>query len=426
MKILIAYDFYPPFIGGAERQVQLIGRRMTERGHCVTVATMWHPGHALEHDDAGVRVVELKSLTTRVPWFSKDAARRYHPPFPDPFIVAGLRRLLDEFKPDVVHAQGWIAYSCAAALIGRRTPLLLSTRDYGYSCATRVMLHQGRELCDGPAAAKCASCSARHYGAPKGLMAMMSVLLGRSLLRRKATGVHSISTFVRQVVERDLLEVKPGVQPVTSQAATKTPTIIPSFYDAKNEPPADEDFLRQLPDQPYILYVGALQLHKGLAVLLEAYQRLKSPPPMVVAGTVWPDTPRSFPPGVTVLRNVSHANVMAAWKRSWFGVAPSLWPEPLGAVVFEGMSQGKAIIGTEPSGHADMIVDGETGYLISLRDQAAMPALLAEAMDKLIRDPALCERFGAAGKARMALFTADAVIPRFESLYNTLTTLDTA
>ena len=73
-----------------------------------------------------------------------------------------------------------------------------------------------------------------------------------------------------------------------------------------------------------------------------------------------------------------------------FGVAPSLWPEPFGSVVHEGMSRGRALIGTTPGGHADMIEHGVTGLLVPAGDAAA----LREAMRSLIahRRPARAPR----------------------------------
>jgi glycosyltransferase involved in cell wall biosynthesis len=108
--------------------------------------------------------------------------------------------------------------------------------------------------------------------------------------------------------------------------------------------------------------------------------------------------------------------VMAAWEGAMFGVIPSLWPEPLGSVVYEGMSRGKAVIGTTPGGHTDMIVDGSTGLLVPPGDVDALRA----AMQTLLDDPQLCLRFGRAGQARARLFTAEVNVPRFEQLYRQL------
>ncbi len=57
-----------------------------------------------------------------------------------------------------------------------------------------------------------------------------------------------------------------------------------------------------------------------------------------MVGIKTPDTPESFPDGVTALTAVPHATVMAMWERALFGVFPSKWPEPLATVVHEAMS----------------------------------------------------------------------------------------
>ncbi len=95
---------------------------------------------------------------------------------------------------------------------------------------------------------------------------------------------------------------------------------------------------------------------------------------------------------------------------------PSLWPEPLGSVVYEGMSRGKAVIGTTPGGHTDMIVDGVTGLLVPPGDVDA----LRTAMQTLLDDPELCVRYGQAGQERGRMFTAEVNVPRFEQLYRQL------
>jgi len=419
LRILIVSDHYPPFIGGAHRQAQLLSRELFRRGHEVSVVTVWHPGLPEEENDGGVTVYRLKQLRTVLPWFARKQGQRHQPPFPDPVTIWGLRRILARFQPDVVHAYGWYTYSLAVALLGKDIPLLISARDYAYGCATRTLVYYGEQPCTGPAPLKCLGCAANLYGPLKGSTVALSVTLGRPLLRHKVRGVHSISTYVQQMVRRDFL----GEQPSAAAAQTDdiAEIVIPSFRenDAEEDSRDDADlqgYIEQLPKEKYILFVGALRRVKGVNQLLTAYERLDSPPPLVLIGTYERDSPRSFPPGVIVLPNFPHRAVMAAWERSLFGVIPSLWPEPLGSVVYEGMSCGKALIGTKPGGHTDMIVDGETGLLIPLGDVDALTA----AMRKLIAEPELRERFGRAGRERAKQFTAEVNVPRFEQFYHKL------
>src|SRR5258708_36091544 len=174
--------------------------------------------------------------------------------------------------------------------------------------------------------------------------------------------------------------------------------------------------LARLPKEPFILFVGAFQRRKGLYQLLEAYKRLPMPPPLVLIGTIERDSPTDIPQGVIMLEDFPHSCVMAAWERCMFGVVPSLWPEPLGAVVFKAMSKGKAVIGTTPGGHTDMIVDGETGYLVPPGDVNS----LSEAMCNLIENPKLLEQSRKAAKERMKQFTAYISLPGVASLYRKL------
>jgi glycosyltransferase involved in cell wall biosynthesis len=77
------------------------------------------------------------------------------------------------------------------------------------------------------------------------------------------------------------------------------------------------------------------------------------------------------------------------------------------------MSCGRAMIGTRPGGHEDMIEDGETGLLVPAGDSEA----LARAMARLIEEPELRERIGTRARERAKMFTPQSIIPRLENLY---------
>lgn len=69
--------------------------------------------------------------------------------------------------------------------------------------------------------------------------------------------------------------------------------------------------------------------------------------------------------------------------------------ETFGLVLIEAMRAGVAVIGTDAGGVPEIIDDGKTGLLVPPGDAAA----LADAIERLARDPALRERLAAAGKA---------------------------
>ena len=409
MRILLVSDHYPPFIGGAHRQAQLLAQSLAARGHVVTVATNWHGGLPRREESDGVVVHRVRQMRTAVRALVRDRRERQSPPFPDPVTVRELRHVITATRPDIIHAYGWMAFSLALALVGRRIPLLVSARDYGYFCATRTFLHRGRP-CSGPAPLKCLACSGEYYGRPKGWVAAAGVAACRPLLMRKATAVHSVSTYMRDVARAHM----------TGRRGQALEMTIPSFQGVASDDPRIDDprvtaYLERLPAQPFILFVGPFRKIKGLEILFDAYARLESPPPLVLIGMPGHDAPQAFPEGAVVLTNAPHAAVLGAWDRAMFGVMPSLWPEPYGAVVAEALSRGRPVIGTRIGGHAD-ILDESCGLLVPQGD----PEALAGAMRTLIDDPQRREAMGLAARAHAQQFTAAAVLPRFEQAYRDL------
>jgi glycosyltransferase involved in cell wall biosynthesis len=410
MRILIATDHYPPFIGGAHRQTRLLATGMVERGHQVDVVTPWHGGLPSFEHAADLSVHRVRQLRTALPSLVDHPEQRHQPPFPDPVTILGLRRLIARIRPELIHAYGWLAFSVATALGRQRIPMLISARDYGYFCANRTLLRKG-EPCSGPAPLKCVGCAASYYGPPKGLAATAGVYVCKPALARKMTGLHSVSTYVHDVTTRNLFG-KDG------PPAGLVEAIIPSFQDVDPSEDVSRDdqeiapYLERLPAEPFILFVGAFRKVKGLETLFDAYRRLDSPPPLVLMGTYERDSPTDFPPEAIVLADVPHGAVMAAWDRALFGVMPSLWPEPFGATVAEAMNRGRPVIGTTLGGHVDMIGDS-AGMLVPQGDVEA----LAGAMRTLIDDPARREEYGRVAAERAKDFAAGAVIPRFEQAY---------
>jgi len=412
MRILIATDFYPPFLGGTELYFQNLAQELAARGHQVTVVTVWHAGLPQHETRAGVHIIRLKPLLTRAPWFFS-SPRRFHPPFPDPALVSSLKSIIAQQQIDLVHAVGWTAYSCSAAVQGipDPPPLVVSINDYGYTCPLRTLMNRGR-VCSGSHFSKCLTCARAVYGLPKALAACLGIASSKKLLLKNTTSFISLSRCVERLFRRDAFSGCHLQQP--PEIVTIPPVALPSQPPGLSSSDGIAQALQNLPSEPYILFVGALQPHKGIFTLLQAYSLLPSPPPLVLIGTTWPDSPQEFPPSVRVIRNAPHPAVMAAWRRCLFGVAPSLWLEPFGGVVLEAMSCARPVIGTQDSGHADMIIDGKTGYLVPPGD----PRLLAEEMKNLIASPELYSTMGQAACQAAERFRAEQIMPQYELLYN--------
>lgn len=85
--------------------------------------------------------------------------------------------------------------------------------------------------------------------------------------------------------------------------------------------------------------------------------------------------------------------------------------------ILEAMSAGLPVIATDIPGNRDLVVEGETGYLVPLHDRGAFAARTRALLD----DPTLATRLGAAGRERVANeFTVPNMVERFATLYDGL------
>jgi glycosyltransferase involved in cell wall biosynthesis len=93
----------------------------------------------------------------------------------------------------------------------------------------------------------------------------------------------------------------------------------------------------------------------------------------------------------------------------------STFPEPFGLVLVEGLAVGKPVVAASRGGPCE-VISPETGLLFDPADPEALESALA----RLLADPALRARLGAAGPARARLFDAHRTAEAVQDLYDRL------
>ncbi len=400
MRILMLTDQYPPFIGGIERHVRNLAAGLAERGHHVAVATSAAADLPAQEDDGAVHIYRLRSTAQRAAGAATPSGRPYAPPFPDPEVVLGLRKVVERERPDVVHGHNWFARSYVPLKQSNNAAFVMSLHDYGVVCAKRSLWYRGAP-CTGPEFSKCLHCAAANYGTARG----MAVTLGNwSLAPAEKRAVDMYLPVSRAVVKGNRL------------ADEGLPfQVVPNFVPTDVAATADlaHPALKALPKAPFWLFVGTLSRNKGIDVLLEAYAAISSPPPLVLIGSRWPETPSSFPAGVTVIEDLDHPAVMAAWSKAQIGIVPSVFPDPCPTVAIEGMAAGVPLVASRVGGLPDIVANNETGVLVPVGDVRALrEALVALAADKK-RQRAMAK----AAVKRAPQFMAGSVLDRVESVY---------
>ena len=405
MRILMLSQFYSPIIGGEERIVQDLSVELAQRGHEVTVATLWHEGFKEHEIDQGVQIFRIRSTVQRAAWLYREPQRRHAPPWPDPETTWGLRRVVAQVQPEVVHAHNWLIYSFLPLKWQSRSRLVLTLHDYSLLCAKRRLVYRDA-VCSGPGFTKCLACSRKHYGLLKGVPTTLGHRV-MSVVERSAVDMYlPISNAV--AIGNGLMGSALPFQVV--------PNFVPNHLGASQSDMAA--YTAQLPDGEYILFVGDLSRDKGIHILCNAYATLADAPPLVLIGRKGHDTPPDFPPNVIALNSWPHDAVMEAWRRCSIAVAPSVWPEPFGVVVLEAMTCGRPVIASRAGGLAEIVVDGETGLLVPPGNSEA----LAKALRCLLADQDLRQNMGLAGKRRAEEFRACTIVPRVEEVYRSVLT----
>ncbi|MCA1693428.1 MAG: glycosyltransferase family 4 protein [Actinobacteria bacterium] len=400
MRVLQVSDTFPPAMGGLERYVATLSRRLAAEAVEVVVATLDYPGAEPAEMTDGYRVVRLPGLTRRLRRFASDPGHFFHPTVPDPTLVWRLQRLVDRFQPDVIHAHGWILESCVALRRPRGTALVATLHEYGAVCVKKTYTQTATGCPTGPQLVRCIACARSTYGLPKSALLSTGLRLVRPLHRRVDRWI-AISAAVAEANRVALL------------ADVDRIDVVPTFVQDEVGQLARTPLTLDVPDQPFLLFVGAMGPHKGLDVLLDARERMRVPAPLVVLGMPRADAPDLDRPGVVVHEDVPHPQVMASWAAATVGVVPSVWPEPFGQVAVECLAAGTPAVVSATGGLGEIVRDGVEGLLVPPADADA----LARALDRVLHEPDLRERLAAAAPARAAQYELSRVLPMLLHTY---------
>ncbi len=147
------------------------------------------------------------------------------------------------------------------------------------------------------------------------------------------------------------------------------------------EPPS---LMERRPGPLRVLFVGILSQRKGVSYLLEAAASLGPHIELTLLGTKPTADCPALDAAVRAHRwipTLPHAGVLAEMERQDVLVFPSLF-EGFGLVILEAMSRGLPVITTAHTAGPDLIEDGVDGFLVPIRDAAA----IAEKLETLYRD----------------------------------------
>jgi phosphatidyl-myo-inositol alpha-mannosyltransferase len=152
-----------------------------------------------------------------------------------------------------------------------------------------------------------------------------------------------------------------------------------------------------------VLFVGRLEKRKGLSYLLRAWGDIRRQRPdarlVVVGGGRGLKHYRNFvgslgSDDIIFAGAVSEEDLPRYYQTADIFCAPSTGQESFGIILLEAMAAGRPIVSTDIQGYREVITHGREGLLVPPKDHQA----LTDALVRLMADPALRDRMGAAGR----------------------------
>ncbi len=377
LRVLLIANTLPPHdISGVGEQVLQLAAGLREQGVDV---------HVLGRGDGGARGPKLLfPLTVALPaalavWRDRPDVVQVHES--DGALAALVTRLLRRFLR---------ASARGRSEDGAATPRLLALLQVSY-CRERHAVRplrdeHGRELGRPGAVER----RFRRFKAPLHIvLGWLTARLADQLLTPSAVTADEVSRDYG--VERQSIEVLPNV---TGAVLEGRETVAKDFAA-----PVSEDA------ETAFLFVGRLRLRKGVEVLLAALEALHAEHPdarLWIAGegehrqALEEACRQRALSDVTFLGRCDARRVRELLSAARALVVPSIY-EGMPLVVLEAMEAGTPVIASRVSGIPEVVVDGETGWLVPAENVDALRTALVEAWSQ----PGESRRRGAAGRRRL-------------------------
>ena len=193
---------------------------------------------------------------------------------------------------------------------------------------------------------------------------------------------------------------------------------------------------------PYILFVGRITRQKGVTHLVDAIRYLPKDTQVVLCAGA-PDTPeiasemrqkvddalKTHPRIIWIEKMISKPEVIQLYSHARVFCCTSVY-EPFGIINLEAMACGAPVVASATGGIKEVVVDGETGYLVPFEQdlETSFPTQpekfakdLASKLSELLNDADKCKRFGKAGRRRVEeKFSWSAIAAQTIALYRRL------
>jgi glycosyltransferase involved in cell wall biosynthesis len=443
MRLLhVPFCYYPDPVGGTEIYVASLARVQLARGSEVAIAAPDSQSRTYLHDGLPVHRFGVdESIGLRELYGEGDSVA-----------AANFEKILDGFRPDVLHLHAFtsaVSLPLAQSARSKKIPIVFTYHTPTVTCCRGTMLEWGNRVCDGEMRVKrCARCMLHGKGLPKaaswllgnlpetmGSMAGAAGLKGgvwtalrstelvgvrhtavRRFLSEECDHIFAVCEWVRAVL---VANGTPQGKITLSRQGLPYPELATGIPVAEASSPVRLAFLGRLdPVKGIEVLIDALAMLPNVDLRLDVFavvqgEEAKRRQKILLEQAGSDHRIRFMPP-------LDATEVVERLRGYHALLVPSQWLESGPLVIYEAFAAGIPVIGSRLGGIAELVKDGETGLLI---DPGSVIAW-AEGIRRLVEEPRLLRKLKAAHKpTRTAEDAADDASEIYSTLLNPETSL---
>lgn len=382
MRILIATKFWY-LRGGLERVMFDEISWLKDAGHEVAHFSAEHPQNRpspwsdyfapyLELGENGSLRASQKLQAAARMFYGREAAKNF-------------TRLVQDFRPDVVHVHGiHRQLSSSILLVTRRlrVPVVQTMHDFHAFCSADVLLRGDGSTCEPPLCDLSNPWPAVSQRCMRGSTALSALAAAECFYRNQV--LHDLQLVTRFVSPSRFLADHMRSAGLSSRPIDIIPNALP--------------LQRQARGGPGLVFVGRLSREKGIDVLLNAAELADMPLTIAGEGPLRAYVESHANERVTTLGRVSPARVTELLASAAAALVPSTCLENAPLAVLEAMACGTPVVASSLGGIPELVRDGVEGLLVEPGSATA----LASALRTIRDDQKKARAMGVAARERIA------------------------
>lgn len=441
MKIVIATAVYYPMINGVAVFAHNLAVGMAQRGHEVLVICPSQTGKATTKVEDGVKVCYLKSADVRVypDQIHKVPAKRKIKgvSVPRVFYKHGLRaavfpgrevkRILTEFRPDVVHVQVADPIGVATVAQARKMGIPVITTEHNQPEVLTDSLKLPKLLKRGINKGLAGYFRARHKKSD--FVTMPTELAIRELFWGGSTGQGGLSAGRRGLPVGRTKRFGGGAELVRKDGSVIPVAAVSNGVDLSHFCPGEKA------ERPTVVYVGRVDPEKKVELVIRAFREVLAKVPeaeLLIAGDgvdrarleeltreLW------LTKNVKFLGKVLAAELYRIYQKGWvFATASEI--ETQGIVLIEAAASGLPLVAVNQGAVAEICRDGQNGFLIDIsprkneskkQGREREISAISDALERLLTDDKLREKYGEKSLEIAREHDFERTLERFENIY---------